>query len=47
VKVFVLFMLMAFLLGGRSVGREHPDRAWLILAACLLVSAALYSYRFA
>jgi hypothetical protein len=47
VKVFVLFLLMSFVLGGRSIGRERPDRAWLILATCLLVSAALYSYKFA
>jgi hypothetical protein len=47
VKVFVLFLLVAFVLGGRSLGRERPDRAWLILGMCVLVSAALYTYRFA
>lgn len=46
-KVFVVFLLAAFVLGGRSFGRERPDRAWLILGACLLLSAALYGYRFA
>jgi hypothetical protein len=46
-KVLVLFLLASFVLGGRSAGRRNPDRVWLILAACVLVSAALYTYRFA
>jgi hypothetical protein len=46
-KVFVFFLLMSFVLGGRSIRREKPDRVWLILGACVLVSGALYSYKFA
>jgi hypothetical protein len=47
VKVFVLFLLVSFVLGGRSAGRENPDRVWRLLGVCMLVSAALYSYRLA
>ena len=47
VKVFVVFLLASFILGGRALGRERPDRPWLIIGACLLVSAALFTYRFA
>lgn len=46
-KVLVLFLLLAFVLGGRSVGRRRPDRTLLLLGGCLLVCVALYSYRFA
>ena len=46
-KLFVLFLLGSFVLGGRSLGRPRPDRVWLILGVCVLLSAALYSYRFA
>jgi hypothetical protein len=47
VKVFVVFLLASFVLGGRALGRDRPDRPWLILGACLMVSALLYTYRFA
>ena len=45
-KLFVLFLLGAFVLGGRSFGRERPDRPWLILGVCVLLCAAFYTYRF-
>ncbi len=46
-KLFVVFLLASFVLGGRALGRKRPDRAWLILGGCVLLSVALYSYRFA
>jgi hypothetical protein len=47
VKVFVFFLVASFVLGGSTVGARKPDRAWLVLGACVLVSAALYTYKFA
>jgi hypothetical protein len=46
-KFLVTFLLGMFVLGGRALGRDRPDRVWWILAACLMVSAALFTYRFA
>jgi hypothetical protein len=47
VKVFVLFLVVSFVLGGSTIGAKKPDRPWLRFGACLLVSAALYTYKFA
>jgi hypothetical protein len=47
VKVWIGFLLISFIIGGRSVRTGKPDRPLIMLAVCFVVAAAFYSYRWA
>jgi hypothetical protein len=45
-KVFIGFLLVSFVLGGR-VTRRGRDRFAAMMALCIITAIALYSHRFA
>jgi hypothetical protein len=46
VKVWIAFLLVSFLLGGREVRRQRPTRMVVILAMSVVVALALRTTRF-
>jgi hypothetical protein len=46
VKIWIGFMLLAFVLGGREFRRERPTRMIVIFGLAVVVALALRTYRF-
>jgi hypothetical protein len=45
-RLYLLFLVTAFVLGGVGVGRPLLRRPALLAAGCLVVGSFFYSYRF-
>jgi hypothetical protein len=46
VKVWIAFLLLTFLLGGREVRRQRPTRMVVVLGLSVVVALALRTTRF-
>jgi hypothetical protein len=46
VKIWIGFLLLTFVLGGREIRRQRPTRMVVIFGLSVLVALALRSYRF-
>ena len=44
-KVWIAFLFLAFILGGREVRHQRPTRTLVIFGLSVLVALALRSYR--
>lgn len=44
-RTLILFLLVTFILGGTRQGQRFLRRPSLLMAMCLVVGAAYYSYR--
>ena len=44
-RVWLVFLLLSFVLGGRNARRGKPDRAVLVVVGCLMVAVLLNSQR--
>ena len=44
-RVFLIFLITAFIVGGTSIGRPVRSRPMLLLLGCAVVGASYYSYR--
>jgi len=45
-KVWIAFMLLAFVLGGREFRRDRPTRMIVVFGLAVVVALALRTYRF-
>ncbi len=45
-RLYLAFLVAAFVLGGTSTGRAMIRRPLGVLVGCMLVGAMFYSYRF-
>jgi hypothetical protein len=46
VKIWIAFLLLTFVLGGREVRRQRPTRMLVVFGLGVMVALALRSYRF-
>ena len=44
-RTFIVFLFVLFVLGGTRLGRPFFNRPVLLVALCLVISGAFYSYR--
>lgn len=45
-KIWILFLLGSFVVGGMSLRSERRERPAVLLFVCVIVAAAMYSGRF-
>jgi hypothetical protein len=46
-KIWVGFLILTFIMGGREIRRQRPTRLIVLFGLCVVVMLALRSYRFA